>query len=654
MAVELVKKSRSQNGKSWCVTFEHPFRKAAGGKKGQPVRMGLHTNEEEEAEKLRKQLHDLVADEHFWTPKAKMKAKTLFDERVVAAVYGQWEEPSFEGVRDSCLPFPSEEGYADIQLIGGRGTGKTLLLRQLLGLNEETEPFPAAGYSDSTRYEAEWLLVDQECYEAVVTFVPFTKVKERVEEAVCQAAIAYALESSEQKMIDALMGKEGMFRSLIGFIPSSVSRLYGWGPSSYEKVHLRRWAPYVKALQTEAARVRQEIGSKPDAVPELPLFKETWERDERGIQLAEALLEEVERNFLLLEEGTIIYHEDDWPLCWRFKTNDRAYFLQVLYQLFGDDPAFDGKQLSSLVEGMRLKGPFCPLSHEAPVPKLMITERRITGGHLSARQIEKITAADAAVLVEKGHALAPPSLWHEMIIAGQTDKLSIVFTDVDDISGNRLRTYEDRCEHLLRSLNDRIETIGDTLGEHAARTLTRVCRKNGLHIIGRSADLQTVQSLQRLTHALEKSTIPKGESRVHPIYVSIAVSLAIQEGAKRFCGQMHRREERAAAFAWYMGEALYSSFIKDPSGWSLSDASYAEKDRTIERICFFLHQDLLAYAKEELCPAIEKEDGQQNWQDTLAKLIPAEQEAFIREPFLRDIYGIVKGCIEKAGGVLIS
>lgn len=650
MVVELVKKSRSQNGKSWCATFEHPFHKAAGGKKGQPVRIGLNTNDEEEAEKLRKQLHDLVADENFWTPKAKMKAKTVFDERVVAAVYGQWEEPSFEGVRDSCLPFQSEEGYANIQLIGESGTGKTVLLRQLLGLNEETEPFPAAGYSDSARYEAEWLLADQECYEAVVTFVPFVKIKAYVEETLLQAAMAYALESSEQKMIDALMGKEGMLRSLIGFLPSSVSRLYGWIPSSYEKVHLRRWAPYVKALQTEAARIRQEILSTPDAQS----FKETWEGDTRCIQLAEALVEEVERNFGMLEEGNIIYHEDDWPLCWRFKTKDRAYFLQVLNQLFGDDPVFDGKQLSSLVEGMRLKGPFRPLSHEGAVPKLMITERRMTGGHLSALQIEKVTAADAAVLVEKGGALTPCSLWHEMVITGQTEKLSIVFTDVDDIGGNRLRTYEERCEHLLRSLHERIETIGDTLGEQAARTFTRVCRQNGLHIIGRSTDLQTVQSLQRLTQALEKSTIPKGESRVHPIYVSIAVSLAIHEGAKRFRGQIQKREEITAAFASCMGEALYRFFIKDPSGWSLSDASYAEKDRTIERICFFLHQDLLAYAREELCPAIEKENGQKSWQEMLAALIPAEQEAFIREPFLRDLYGIVKGCIERAGGVLIS
>lgn len=654
MVVELVKKSRSQNGKSWCVTFEHPFHKAAGGKKGQPVRMGLNTKDEEEAEKLRKQLHDLVADENFWTPKAKMKAKTLFDERVVAAVYGQREEPSFEGVRDSCLPFQSEEGYANIQLIGERGTGKTVLLRQLLGLNGETEPFPAAGYSDSVRYEAEWLLADQEGYEAVVTFVPFMKVKAYVEEALVQAAMAYALESSEQKMIDALMGKEGMLRSLIGFLPSSVSRLYGWIPSSYEKIHLRRWAPYIKALQTEAARVRQELLSKPDAAVEQEAFKEAWERDARCVQLAAVLAEEVERNFSMLEEGNIIYHEDDWPLCWRFKTKDRAYFLQVLHQLFGDDPAFDGKQLSSLVEGMRLKGPFRPLSHEGAVPKLMITERRITGGHLSALQIEKITAADAAVLVEKGGALSPCSLWHEMVVTGQTEKLSIVFTDVDDISGNRLRTYEERCEHLLRSLNERIETIGDTWGEQAARMLTRVCRQNGLHIIGRSADLQTVQSLHKLTQALEKSTIPKGESRVHPIYVSIAVSLAIHEGAKKFRAQIQQQEEMAETFASCMGEALYRFFIKDPSGWSLSEASHAEKDRTIERICFFLHQDLLAYAEEELCAAIEKETGQKSWQEMLAALIPFEQEAFIREPFLRDIYGIVKGCIERAGGVLIS
>jgi energy-coupling factor transporter ATP-binding protein EcfA2 len=653
MTVELVAKSRSQNGKSWCVLFEHPFRKDPGAQTGQPVRAGLQTNEEEEAEKLRKQLQDLTGDESFWTPKAKTKAKTLFDERVVAAVYGQWQEPSFENIRDSCLPFQGEEGYADIQLVGERGSGKTTLLRKLLGLAEEAEPFPAAGCADGAAYETEWLFADQECYEAVVTFVPFLTMRTYVEEAVLQAAEAYVMESSEFGMVEALAGKEGKLRSLIGPLPAAISRMYGWRPSADEHVEVKRWAPYVKAIQAEALRLRNELISSGQEPNRGRVFQDAWKRDVRCRKIGEFLLGEAERNFSLLEEGSITYHEDDWPLYWRLKTKDRTYFFQLLYQLFGDDPAFDGQQLSALVGGMRLKGPFRPLSYEGPVPKLMVTEQRLAGGELSAAQMKKVMKADTVVLVEKGLSSQPSSLLENMIAAGRVEALSLVLTGMDELNGSRLRTYEDKCEELFRFLHERIQAVGQTWGEQAERALTRVCRHNGLYMIGRSSDLSAVQALHNLAQVLEASTIPKEGSRVHPIYLSITIALAVHEGTSRFYESLQSKENIPAVFTVSLGEALYRFFVKNPAGWSMPDASYVEKDRMIERISASLQEALLAYAEEELCPALNQEDPV-HWRKTLEDIIPPGKEALVRKPFLHETYAMVKACIERAGGIVIS
>ncbi|MFC3884648.1 hypothetical protein ACFOU2_14565 [Bacillus songklensis] len=643
MTVDRAKKSRSQNGQSWCVTFEHPFRKEAGGKKGQPIRMGLNLNSEEEAEKLRKQLNDLVTDEKFWTPKAKARANTLFDERIVAAVYDEQEEPVLVGIRNRVLPFQSEEGYANVQIIGERGAGKTTLLRQLLGLKDETELFPPAGMTHNVSYEIEWLLADQELYEVVVTFLPFKEVKARVEEAVVEAAAVYAMENSEQEMMKALMDRDFSLRSLMGPLPSAVSSLYGFAPPACDKTHLQRWEPYLKAMKDAAIRLRNDVLTQhvPDD-EQKQRFLALWRQDPVCNGITDALLEEIERLFSILENGQITYHTDDWPVCWRLKTRDGDYFLQLLYLLFGDDPGVDGNQLTALVEGMRIKGPFRPLANEGAVPKLMLTERTIADGRLSAHQTERITSADAVMIVERAGSTAGCSLFKEMVINGQAHKMHIVFTNVEAVTGNRLPTHQDKCEHLLHTLHNRVQQVGSAWGERAGRIVMSALKQNGLYMAESSNGNRTVQTLQKLVHALEKSTIPKGSHHVYPIYGSTALSLAILDGARQFRNRIEYHDDIFSTFASCMGEALYRFFIQEPSGWSLPEAPNIEKDRTIERICFLIHQDLLAYAEEEITGK------------PLQQAVPTQTEELVRQPFLHDIYEMVKGCIERAGGVVIS
>jgi hypothetical protein len=643
MKMDQVKKCRSQNGQSWCLMFEHPFRKEAGGQKGQTIRIGLNTNDEEEAEKLRKQLHDLVTDEKFWTPKAKIRANTLFDERIAAAVYDEQQESVLECTRNRVLPFQSEEGYANVHIIGEKGVGKTALLRQLLGLKDETEQFPPCGITQNARYEIEWLLADQELYEAVVTFLPFKEVKARVEETVMEAAAAYALESSEQEMIKALMEGELSLRSLIGPLPSATASLYGYAPSSCDKVHLQRWEPYLKAIEEAAVRLRNNIINQPVSDDEKKRkFLALWQQSPLCTGITDALLEEIERRFSILEDGNITYHTDDWPVCWRLKTKDRDYFLQLLYLLFGDDPGVDGKQLTALVEGMRIKGPFFPVNHEGAIPKLMLTVHEMKNGRLSTRQTESITAADAVMVAERAGSQTDGSLFKEMIISGQVHKLHLVFTEVDGITGNRLQTHQEKCEYLLHILHDRIRQIGNILGERAERIVTTAINQNGLYMMESSVGNRAIQTMQKLVRTLERSTIPKEANHIYPIYESTAVSLAIWEGARQFHNRIQHRDDITSKFASCMGEALYRFFIQEPSGWLLPEAPNTEKDRTIERICFLIHQDLLAYAEEEI---IGK---------PLQQAVPTQIEEFVRQPFLHDLYGMVKGCIERAGGVVIS
>ena len=80
--------SRSQGRSAWAVIFRHPVRVDPNtGKPGLRVRQGLGTSDEAEANDLKDQLNQLLADESFWSLPAKAEAEKRLHRRVVEIFY---------------------------------------------------------------------------------------------------------------------------------------------------------------------------------------------------------------------------------------------------------------------------------------------------------------------------------------------------------------------------------------------------------------------------------------------------------------------------------------------------------------------------------------------------------------------------------------
>jgi len=186
--------SRSQGRSAWAVIFRHPVRVDPNtGKPGLRVRQGLGTPDETEANDLKDQLNQLLADESFWSLPAKAEAEKRLHHRVVEIFYHgmESEQNDFGAIRESIIPLPTskDSDYRRALLLGTTGAGKTTLLRQLIGTNPETERFPSTSTAKTTVHETEVVLAPG-LYKAAVTFFPIDEVREHLNECISEAVLA--------------------------------------------------------------------------------------------------------------------------------------------------------------------------------------------------------------------------------------------------------------------------------------------------------------------------------------------------------------------------------------------------------------------------------------------------------------------------------
>ena len=198
--------SRSQGRSAYAVIFRHPVRDDATGRPGVRVRRGLGTRDQAEAERLRDQLNELIADLRYHDPAARAEAERRFDRLVVEIFFHKMlpEEPDFEELREAAIPLPSElDGYRRVLLLGTTGAGKTTLVRQLIG-TVPTERFPSTSTAKTTVHDTE-IVLDDGPWRAVVTFVPSDEVREYLTECISAAVLAAANGEKDETILHRLL-----------------------------------------------------------------------------------------------------------------------------------------------------------------------------------------------------------------------------------------------------------------------------------------------------------------------------------------------------------------------------------------------------------------------------------------------------------------
>lgn len=580
--------SRTQGRSGFSVIFRHPVRRdKASGKLGLRVRRGLGTRDEVEAERLRGDLNALLGDSKYHAPAARAEAERRFDLRVVDIFFDGLvpEETDFTALREASIALPESgpNGYRRVLFLGTTGAGKTTLVRQLIGTDPIKERFPSTSTAKTTIHDTEIVAAEGD-WCAVVTFAPSDEVREHLNECISAAVLAAANDASDAEVLRRLLSHVNQrfrFNYVLGNGPAVVAHSPDFDDDDDEpedQLDLlsdeardvidmasteETLARTVEELRDLAKRLGEGLradlavrGDEDERVAE-ELFEEELDdllRDDEGFhQVADVLMDEIEKRFKLLPPGKVQKTRQGWPLAWSggWPVENRAEFLHALSRFSSNYAPLFGRLLTPLVNGVRVSGPFAPAWDHGEVPKLVLLDGEGLGhtpkssSAVSTTVSRRIEAADAVLLVDSATQpmqAAPLVAMREIVATGNARKLIIAFTHFDEVKGDNLPNASAKVQHVLASADNVLAAFGEELGRYAERALRSRLENarfffadiheplNGDTASGR----RTISQARRLLIAVD-AVIKRPEiTEARPVYDRMNLVLAIRAAADAF------------------------------------------------------------------------------------------------------------------------
>jgi hypothetical protein len=569
-------KSRTQGRESWAVIFRHPARLDPNtGKPGRRVRRGLGTSDDAQADVLVAQLDELLRTEAYWEPSARAAAEKEFDPRVVEIFFDGIEASSVDylAIRDDLLPLP--EDYREVLLLGTTGAGKTTVVRQILGTDPIAERFPSTSTAKTTIADTELILSQDTTYRAVVTFAGRDEVVDHLTDNVSEAALAAFRGKGDTELLRRLLdhvNQRFRFSYLLGRPTADEDDLaddddmdeeLNLELDDYGEIDL---GATQRILAEAVSAVRRVVEAHADEVRNALLEDEGDERvieefieenldtelrgSEEFHQIVDALLDEVEKRFALLDPSTLRRNRQGWPVTWTTETEDRDGFIKVVMRFSSNYAPLFGRLLTPLVNGIRVSGPFMP-TWAAEAPPLVLIDGEGLGhtpnsaATLSTAVAKRVEEVDVVLLVDNAAQpmqAAPVAAMKAIAASGNSSKLVFLFTHFDQVKGDNLPTFSDREAHVLASVENVIAAIGDDLGPVASRSLGQRLDRARFFVGSiqepldprRKAQARSIDQLQGLLETLARSDEAVELGTIRPVYDRMNLSLAVAEAARSF------------------------------------------------------------------------------------------------------------------------
>ena len=573
--------SRSKGRSNWCVIFRHPLRMTTGGRPGRRVRRSMGTTDENEAKGLVDQLNEILSERSMWTPGAKGLAERKYKKRIVAAFYDKLTPALHDSkeVRDKILPLPGkEDGYFKILFLGTTGSGKTTIVRQLIGTHPEKERFPSISPARTTICDIE-IITDTGPFKAVITFFPKDEVRLYIEECVLDAVmehvdngptakvakrflehtdhrfrLSYILgsmqllsrisnedelsdedeEDTEEEQVEVLVTEDDIDK-LSENLQSYIDRIQALADSSKEKL--------IKDLNV----------SEEEATKDWEDFQELLEYQlldqEDFHELVDEVIDDVESRFKHVDKGTLGLGQDGWPSHWEFETEDRTEFIPTVSRFSSNYARNFGRLLTPLVDGMRISGPFRPKWWDGQDdPKLVLLDGEGLGhtsesaSSISTTTTRRYDETDVILLVDNAAQpmQAPPlAVMRSLVSSGHESKLITCFTHFDELKGDNLPDTISKKGHVVYALDGAIAGISKILGRSAENALKKATSERVFFVSNIQKQLSpqarlTRSELKKMLECADRVANPELAEVATPIYDVANLVLSIQKATQDF------------------------------------------------------------------------------------------------------------------------
>ena len=580
--------SQSQGRSGYSIIFRHPARRnETTGNPGIRVRRGLGTRDRAEAERLRDELNQLLADPKYRAPAARAEAEQRFDPRVVDIYFHKMipEQFDFQSLREESIPLPPREpeGYRHVLLLGTTGAGKTTLVRQLIGTDPSAERFPSISTSKTTIHETE-IILDDGPWRAVVTFVSSDEAREYLNECISAAVRAIARNADDAAVLQCLLNHVNQrfrFSYVLGTGPKATTSVSDFddedeeserdaGLFPAEELGVIDLAATSELLASSVTRLRDLTRQLMDRLPternmsveeDGQTLEELWEEElddllrdnETCHEIADALMDEIEKRFDLLPADTLTKTRQGWPLTWTgsWPVEERREFLKSVSRFSSNYAPLYGRLLTPLVNGVRVAGPFSPKWCDGQASKIVLFDGEGLGhtpkssSSVSTGVSRLIKAVDAVLLVDNAvqpMQAAPLAAMRELVATGNGRKLILAFTHFDEVKGDNLPSTNAKAQHVLASAENVLAAFGEDLGPFAERILRKRLETARFFL----ADLQeplsestaagrrTVDQLRKLLKAIDQVVEKPQPTEACPVYDRMNLALAIRSAAGAF------------------------------------------------------------------------------------------------------------------------
>lgn len=580
--------SQTQGRAGYSVIFRHPARRdEATGKPGVRVRRGLGTRDHAEAERLRDELNVLLGDPQYHDPAARAEAERRFDRRVVDIFFDKMapEETDFAALRDAVIPLPDSgpDGYRRVFFLGTTGAGKTTLVRQLIGTDPMKERFPSTSTAKTTIHDTEIVLADAD-WRAVVTFASSDEVREYLNECISAAVLAAAKGANDVEVLRRLLNHVNQrfrFSYVLGNGPAAAVHDSDFEDDEEEsegepdllsgeehdaidlastETLLARTTEKLRELARrlgDRLRAELDVGGEEDERVADELFEEELDnllRDEEDFhQVADVMMEEIEKRFDLLPPGKVQKTRQGWPLAWsgEWPAEKRAEFLRAISRFSSNYAPLFGRLLTPLVNGVRVVGPFSPVWNGGEVPKLVLLDGEGLGhtpkssSAVSTAVSRRIEGADAVLLVDSATQpmqAAPLAAMREVVATGNARKLIMAFTHFDEVKGDNLPNPSAKVQHVLASAENVLAAFGEELGPYAERALRQRLERARFFLADLHEPLnddtasgrRTISQLRKLLDAIDAVIERPQPAEARPVYDRMNLVLAIRSAADAF------------------------------------------------------------------------------------------------------------------------
>lgn len=580
--------SLSKGRSGWCVIFRHPLLDAPGNQKRR-VRRGLGTRDENDAQQLVDQLNAILSSPEMWSPSQRQNLESKFDSRIVSAFMDGVEPDRYDPWmdREAEIPLPgADQGYSKVQAVGTTGSGKTTVVRQIVGTDPATERFPSTSAAKTTVCDLEVVLAEGP-FKACVSFLPREQVRQFVADCVAASAFTFVEGGAEADAARRLFEHpEQKFRLnyLLGSLvvsgaenlddeaddngeadddgaehdESATSATEGH-PTAEERSRMEELLRgYLESIRSIADRLATTVSNQlGQAIEELTAsdrdaFEELAEaellKDDEFHQLVDTIVDEIEGKFDVLEKDAVRKGRDGWPVTWTWESTDRAAFIHAVNRFSSNYAPLFGKLLTPLVQGIRVRGPFKPQWHEGPIPRLVLLDGQGIGhtadstSSVSTSVTKRFNTADVILLVDNAAQplqAASCAVLSSVVSSGHSQKLLMCFTHFDEVRGDNLPDAKSRKNHVTGSFDNAAQAIGKSLGREAELWLKRLVPDRLFFLSNIHHPLKPENKLSRnafagiLKFAGQAIAAPEPDE-FQPVYDVANLIIAIQQGTHEF------------------------------------------------------------------------------------------------------------------------